>query len=138
MTIQALKITIKEPNLEHLKSPYWSVYSDVIIFLFNGIIKQNIYRVRLPVSNIWNDRLPQIIAPYWGKKRNNCPGCYLRKYSILVSFGSFWPDTDQKAVWLASNGICQQILFWGGEGIKYQTKRDCSLWQRPVFLQYYL
>ena len=50
---------------------------DVIIFLFNGKIKQ-IFRARLPVSNISNNRLPRIIAL----------GYYSRKYGIYISADS--------------------------------------------------
>ena len=67
---------IKQPNLEHLKSPF-SVYL-MWYFWFNGIIINKIFRLRLLVSYILNNRLPQIIcfprtiAPFWYEKRKNC------------------------------------------------------------------
>ena len=45
-----------------LKKPIFSLF-DMIIFWFNGMIKQNInFRAQLPVTNIWNNCLPWIIA----------------------------------------------------------------------------
>ena len=89
-----------------LKKPIFSLF-DVVIYLFifwlNGIIKQT-YRVWLPVSNIWNNRLlrivtfPWITAFFFGvkKKRIIAPGYYLRKYS--TSFQSLWSVVWKKTV----------------------------------------
>ena len=57
VTIQALKIN-QGTKFGTLKKPMFSLF-DVIIFWFNGKIKQ---RARLPLSNISNNRIPRIIA----------------------------------------------------------------------------
>ena len=81
VTIRALKIN-QGTKFGTLKKSMFSLF-DVIIFLFNGIIKQNNYSlVRLPVSNIWNNRLPRIIDFPW----IIAPGYYSRKYSICYPF----------------------------------------------------
>ena len=72
VTIQALQIN-QGTKFGTLKKPMFSLF-DGITFLFKWIIKQN-FRTRLPVSNIWNNRLsriiafPRIIAPFDAKNK---------------------------------------------------------------------
>ena len=52
-----------------LKKPMFSFF-DVIIFLFNGKIEQNILGTTSSEQSE-NNRLPRIIALFWHEKRNN-------------------------------------------------------------------
>ena len=66
---------------------------EVTSLLFNGIIKQ-IFRARLPVSNVWNNRFlhiiafPRIIALFRWEKRNNGPRLFIFeeiRYPVFVA-----------------------------------------------------
>ena len=96
--IQGLKINLGT-KFGTLKKPMFSLF-DVIIFWFNGKINNKIFRARLPVSNIWYNRLPRIISPpFCAKKEIIAPGYYSRKYGnswkrkralLLVLFLTLW------------------------------------------------
>ena len=108
---------IKEINLQHLKSPC-SVY---LMWLFLDLMGKwnKIFRVRLPVNNIWNNRLPRIIAPFLCEKRNNRPRLLFEeiRYSkllycvdcILVPRASWGPEHEDKAA-LGTRGT--QHCIW--------------------------
>ena len=51
-----------------LKKPMFSFF-DVIFFLFNGKIEQNILGTTSSEKSE-NNRLPRIIAPFWREKKN--------------------------------------------------------------------
>ena len=72
------KIWIKELNLEHWKSPCSVCLMSLVFYLMAKKKKQK-FRARLPVSNIWNNGLPRIIA----FPRIIVPGYYSKKYGRL-------------------------------------------------------
>ena len=81
-----------------------------LFFDFMG--KQNkIVRARLPVSNIWNNCLPQIttfpqiIAPFLCKKIIIATGYYSRKYGIII-----WAKKKKLTKPSYYNTTCQQNL----------------------------
>ena len=73
VSVQALKIN-QATKFGTLKKPLFSLF-DVVFFWFYGMIINKIFRSRLLVSNIWNNRLPQVIAfsrtiaPFWRVKQ---------------------------------------------------------------------
>ena len=96
---------------------------EVTSLLFNGIIKQ-IFRARLPVSNIWNNRFlhiiafPRIIALLsMRKKETIAPGYYSRKYgtrSSLLMLVS-WSQVTFKVTILIRSSLFQAFRWWGAK-----------------------
>ena len=77
VTNQALKIN-QATKFGTLKKAIFSLFK---VTFFNGVIINKIFRSRLLVNNIWNNRLPQIIAPFWYEKKEIiASGYYSRKY----------------------------------------------------------
>ena len=95
---------IRELNLEQ-KIPC-SVY---LMWLFLDLMGKwnKIFRARLPVNNIGNNRLPRIIAPFLCEKRNNRPRLLFEKIRyfkllywvncILVPRASRGPEHEDQA-----------------------------------------
>ena len=92
VTIQALQIN-QGTKFGTLKKPMFSLF-DGITFLFKWIIKQN-FRTRLPVSNIWNNRLsriiafPRIIAPFDAKNKYT-PGLLFEEIRYVTKIREIW------------------------------------------------
>ena len=82
---------IKESNLEHLKSPcsVYLMWHFFIYFCRNN--KTKIFRARLPVSNIWNNRpllmrRKEIIVPdYYSRKYGPTPNPIKRKKDSAIN-----------------------------------------------------
>ena len=120
-----------------LKKPMFSLF-DVISFLFNGKEKKK-FRARLPVSNIWNNGLPRIIA----FPRIIVPGHYSSNDTVGSTTFYFWPKQNVPQPLLFSprsfwkNNLALASSSWSstrsGESCKLPQPHQCNRTRRKWF-----
>ena len=88
--IQALKIN-QGTKFGTLKKPIIIQFIWCNNFFIQWDNKTKYLRAWLPVSNIWNNCPPQIIAPFWWEKRNNCHQLLFKEIRYFQTLYIFFP-----------------------------------------------